>query len=163
MYALEIVLFYPGILGVGKTLLASIVINHLLSTFRDENIGIAYVFCSYQSRRKQNPIAIFSSLLEQMLIQSDSIPGNFAFRSSDRILLSTSFPGRDPRKRRGCAKPHKREHVKTALKMLPKGSNALDSTYGQAIERISSQNPDIKSLVEETSSWITYARRPLRD
>jgi hypothetical protein len=61
MYALEVVLFYPGILDVGQTLLASIVINHLLSTFRDENNGIAYVFCSYQSRRKQNPLLFFQA------------------------------------------------------------------------------------------------------
>jgi Cdc6-like AAA superfamily ATPase len=69
-------LFCPGIPGAGKTLLASIVINHLLNTFRNDNIGIAYIFGSYQSREKQTPIAIFSSLLEQMLIQRDSIPDN---------------------------------------------------------------------------------------
>jgi hypothetical protein len=69
-------LFCPGIPGAGKTLLASIVINHLLNTFRNENIGVAYVFCNYQSQGKQTPLAIFSSLLEQMLIQRNSIPDN---------------------------------------------------------------------------------------
>ena len=45
--------------------------------------------------------------------------------------------------------------------MLPKGANALDSTYDQVIERINAQNPDFKSLAEQTLSWITYAQRPL--
>jgi ankyrin repeat protein len=45
--------------------------------------------------------------------------------------------------------------------MLPKGTNALDSTYDQVIERINAQNSDFKSLAEQTLSWITYAQRPL--
>jgi Cdc6-like AAA superfamily ATPase len=42
-------LYCPGIPGAGKTMLISIVIDHLLNTIQDESIGIAYIYCNYRS------------------------------------------------------------------------------------------------------------------
>ena len=52
--------------------------------------------------------------------------------------------------------------IKTALKALPRGSDALDLAYDEAMERIHSQRPGLKTLAERVLSFITYAVRPLR-
>ncbi|KAK3168324.1 hypothetical protein OEA41_004771 [Lepraria neglecta] len=49
--------------------------------------------------------------------------------------------------------------IKTALKSLPSGSNALDSACNDAMERIERQNPDHRYLAKRTLMWITYAQR----
>jgi hypothetical protein len=67
-------LFCPGIPGAGKTMLASIVIDHLLRKFQNESVGIAFVFCSYQNRKEQTPVNLFASLLEQLVQRRSSIP-----------------------------------------------------------------------------------------
>jgi AAA+ superfamily predicted ATPase len=42
-------LFCPGIPGAGKTMMTSIVVEHLRAKFgNDANTGIAYLYCSYQ-------------------------------------------------------------------------------------------------------------------
>src|SRR5215471_9886748 len=42
-------LFCPGIPGAGKTMIVSIVVDHLSAKFKnDANISIAYIYCSYQ-------------------------------------------------------------------------------------------------------------------
>src|SRR6266576_6486056 len=60
-------LFCPGIPGAGKTILSSIVVDHLNVTFgNDANVGIAYLYCSYQEKQEQNPEDLLSSLLKQL-------------------------------------------------------------------------------------------------
>jgi len=60
-------LFCPGIPGAGKTMIASIVIDNLLSDFEaDPETGIAYLYCSYKSRAEQNLENLMSSLLRQL-------------------------------------------------------------------------------------------------
>ncbi|KAI9843643.1 MAG: hypothetical protein M1837_006225 [Sclerophora amabilis] len=51
--------------------------------------------------------------------------------------------------------------VKTALKRLPKGGDALQRAYGNAMERINAQQPGFRELAKQVLSWITYAKRPL--
>jgi Cdc6-like AAA superfamily ATPase len=67
-------LFCPGIPGAGKTMLASIAIDHLSRKFQNESVGIAFAFCSYQNRKEQTPVNLFSSLLEQLIQRRSSIP-----------------------------------------------------------------------------------------
>jgi Cdc6-like AAA superfamily ATPase len=66
-------LFCPGIPGAGKTILTSIVIDHL-QTKRGQSTetGIAYVYGNFQQQRK--PVELLSSLLKQFLEDQDTIP-----------------------------------------------------------------------------------------
>ena len=49
--------------------------------------------------------------------------------------------------------------VEEALESLPKGSNALNTAYDQALRRISDQRPGATALAWEVLGWITYAER----
>jgi hypothetical protein len=53
----------------------SVVINYLERTFKQENVGIAYIYCTY---REQNQTAgnLVASLLKQLIQQRPAIPGN---------------------------------------------------------------------------------------
>ncbi|KAH0537365.1 hypothetical protein FGG08_005844 [Glutinoglossum americanum] len=51
--------------------------------------------------------------------------------------------------------------IKNALKRLPKGSDALDIAYDEALERINGQQSGFRELAGQVLSWVTYARRPL--
>jgi Cdc6-like AAA superfamily ATPase len=69
-------LFCPGIPGAGKTVLTSIVIDHLSKRFQnDADIGIAYVYFNYkQNVDKQNVDNLLSSLLKQLSQERPSLP-----------------------------------------------------------------------------------------
>lgn len=51
--------------------------------------------------------------------------------------------------------------IKTALIRLPKGSEALDGAYGEAVERIDSQSRGDRDLAHDVLSWLVDALRPL--
>lgn len=67
-------LFCPGVPGAGKTMMASIVVDHLHNTFRvDDSIGICYIYCSFRNTDKQNLDDLMAALLKQLLY-SRSLP-----------------------------------------------------------------------------------------
>jgi ankyrin repeat protein len=51
--------------------------------------------------------------------------------------------------------------IKLALAELPRGSDALDCAYKEAMERIEAQKPSLMTLAKQTLSLITCARSPL--
>jgi hypothetical protein len=51
--------------------------------------------------------------------------------------------------------------ITRALEKLPKGSDALDLAYKEAIRRIQGQEPGFVELALRVLSWITCAKRPL--
>jgi len=53
--------------GAGKTVLASIVVEHLHEQFRDNSIGFAWVFCSYNEEHPHSIADLFGALLQQLL------------------------------------------------------------------------------------------------
>jgi Cdc6-like AAA superfamily ATPase len=60
-------LFCPGMPGAGKTILSSIVIEHLLDKFQnDTNVGIAYMYCTYRQHEEYKPEDFLLSLLRQL-------------------------------------------------------------------------------------------------
>ena len=61
-------LFCPGIPGAGKTVLASIVIDHLQRT-RGRDAVILYLYCTYDQRQTQTTHGLLSSILRQVLEQ----------------------------------------------------------------------------------------------
>ena len=59
----------------GKTMLASITIEHLVNSFRREyDVGVAYIYCDYKAEHEQGPPALLASLLKQLVQQRSSIP-----------------------------------------------------------------------------------------
>ncbi|KAL4780700.1 purine and uridine phosphorylase [Aspergillus varians] len=68
------VLYCPGIPGSGKTILSSIVINHLQEIYSaDERVGIAYVFFDYRQQNEQKLRGILAILLKQLVHKLDLI------------------------------------------------------------------------------------------
>lgn len=51
--------------------------------------------------------------------------------------------------------------IRAALTNLPRGSEAYDRAYEDAMERITGQVSDKKELAQQVLSWITCAKRPL--
>lgn len=60
-------LFCPGMPGAGKTMLSSIVIEHLQHEFdEDPTVGIAYIFCNFRRYDEQKPRELLGSILKQL-------------------------------------------------------------------------------------------------
>lgn len=76
------VLYCPGIPGAGKTMIASIIIDHLQESFEDRNVGIAYVFCNYQ--REHTLYSIFASILKQLVQCLPTVPNELHELYRDR-------------------------------------------------------------------------------
>lgn len=49
--------------------------------------------------------------------------------------------------------------VKKALRDLPKGFNALDDAYNEAMERINAQKEGYRVIANQLLGWLTYAKR----
>jgi NACHT domain len=65
----------PGIPGAGKTILASVVIDHLFNRYRsDHTIGITYIYFNFRRQHEQKPEDLLSSLLKQLLRDQASTP-----------------------------------------------------------------------------------------
>ncbi|KAJ0418505.1 hypothetical protein BJY00DRAFT_324866 [Aspergillus carlsbadensis] len=70
-------LFCPGIPGAGKTIMSSIVIEHLKSKFvNDPEVQICYLFCSYQASKRQTTLQFLLSLLRQLAVKGTVILPN---------------------------------------------------------------------------------------
>jgi Cdc6-like AAA superfamily ATPase len=68
-------LFCPGIPGAGKTIITSIIIDHLWTKFQnDTSIGIAYLYCNFRRQYEQKPADLLASLLKQLVQEQTSIP-----------------------------------------------------------------------------------------
>lgn len=51
--------------------------------------------------------------------------------------------------------------IKSALKKLPRGSEAYNQAYEEAMKRIEGQKPGFRELAVQILSWITCTKRPL--
>jgi Cdc6-like AAA superfamily ATPase len=68
-------LFCPGIPGAGKTMITSIIVEHLSTKFQnDASTGIAYLFCNYRRQQEQKPVDLLVSLLKQLIQEQPSVP-----------------------------------------------------------------------------------------
>ncbi|KAK0639751.1 ankyrin repeat-containing domain protein [Cercophora newfieldiana] len=60
-------LFCPGFLGTGKTIITSIVVDHLSDRFEDEmNVAIAYIYLDFRRQHEQEPASLLAALLRQL-------------------------------------------------------------------------------------------------
>ncbi|KAF7555607.1 hypothetical protein G7Z17_g2037 [Cylindrodendrum hubeiense] len=68
-------LFCPGILGAGKTMIASAVVDEVINQFANDNtIGIAYIYCGSQQRDEPKVEDFLASLLKQFAEGRPSLP-----------------------------------------------------------------------------------------
>ena len=69
-------LFCPGIPGAGKTILTSIVVNHLTTQSpNDSTIGVAYIYFNFRRKDEQKANNLLASLLKQLGQGQSSLPG----------------------------------------------------------------------------------------
>ncbi|KAI1453073.1 ankyrin repeat-containing domain protein [Annulohypoxylon moriforme] len=70
-------LFCPGIPGAGKTILTSIIVDDLNTRFhRNQDIGIAYIYCNFQRQDEQRTDSLLASLLKQLCQGRPCLPDN---------------------------------------------------------------------------------------
>ncbi|CAI6225918.1 unnamed protein product [Periconia digitata] len=69
-------LFCPGIPGAGKTMVAAIAIDHLLTSVQDSAHGVAYVFCNYKTKEEQDTSNMLAAVLKQLVQARPSIAGS---------------------------------------------------------------------------------------
>ena len=67
LQGLDKTLFCCGIPGAGKTMMAAIAIDHLCRTTLSDDIGVAYLFCSYKAQAYQTVTSLFAALLKQLV------------------------------------------------------------------------------------------------
>lgn len=68
-------LFCSGIPGSGKTIITSIVVEHLWTKFQaDGDIGIAYLYCNYNRQQEQKLGDLVASLLIQLVKRLPVLP-----------------------------------------------------------------------------------------
>ncbi len=63
----EAMLWCPGILGTGKTFLASIVVEHLKRIRKDQNTAILVIYCGYNDTKNQSVENLVAALIKQTL------------------------------------------------------------------------------------------------
>jgi hypothetical protein len=69
------ILFCQGIPGAGKTILTSVAIDHLTTSFGDDSsIGLAYIYCNFNRRDQQTPDQLFVCILKQLTAGLSSLP-----------------------------------------------------------------------------------------
>lgn len=61
--------------GAGKTIMVSIVIEHLYTKYRNDNsVGTAYLYCNFRRQDEQKPVDLLASLFKQLLSEKPNIP-----------------------------------------------------------------------------------------
>ncbi|KAJ7581603.1 hypothetical protein C8J56DRAFT_759141, partial [Mycena floridula] len=66
-------LWCPGKPGVGKTVLSSIIVEHLLSSTAGSDIAVAYIYCDYTQQKDQTSIQLLGSILKQLVQRHRSL------------------------------------------------------------------------------------------
>lgn len=68
------ILFCPGMPGAGKTMMAAIAIDQLITQVRNESNAVVFVYCNYKTTVDKDANAILSALLRQLVLLRPSIP-----------------------------------------------------------------------------------------
>ncbi|KAL8750394.1 MAG: hypothetical protein Q9184_006439 [Pyrenodesmia sp. 2 TL-2023] len=63
----EAMLWCPGIVGAGKTFLASIAMEYLKNTRKDQNVAVLILFCGYNEERSQSVDKLVAALIKELL------------------------------------------------------------------------------------------------
>jgi nucleoside phosphorylase len=144
------VLWCQGVAGAGKTVLTSIIINHLIKFFEDENVGVAWIYLNYREKDLQSLENIFASLLRQVIQQSGG--------DTEALITSIGVGWKQ-------GKPNLTAYKNMLQKALQQYSkifiviDALDESQSQTLRR--ELVCELRSLRPIISLLITS--RPLRD
>lgn len=60
-------LWCPGIMGAGKTFLASIAVEHLKMARKDQNAAVLILYCGYNQAKSQSVDSLVAALIKQVL------------------------------------------------------------------------------------------------
>jgi len=60
-------LFCPGIPGAGKTMVAAIAIDHLLTSVQSSSVGVVYVYCNHKDQGTQDTPGLLAALVKQLV------------------------------------------------------------------------------------------------
>ncbi|KAM0805007.1 hypothetical protein BDR22DRAFT_885096 [Usnea florida] len=74
MSGLGTTLLCKGMPGAGKTMLACIVIEHLINTLYGGNALVAYIYCDYTRQHEQTHVNLIASILKQLLQHQVLVP-----------------------------------------------------------------------------------------
>ncbi|KAF2677088.1 hypothetical protein K458DRAFT_379052, partial [Lentithecium fluviatile CBS 122367] len=66
-------LFCRGIPGAGKTMLAAIVVDHLLRGKQSDSVGVAYAYCNYKTQKEQDATGLLAAILKQLVQARPSV------------------------------------------------------------------------------------------
>ncbi|KAF4446194.1 ankyrin repeat protein [Fusarium austroafricanum] len=87
-------LFCQGMQGAGKSFITSIAIDHLESLVKDGDVGIAYIYCSYQTQHEQTARGFLATLLKQLSRRLSSLP-KIVKTLYDTLCLTGLLPSLD--------------------------------------------------------------------
>ncbi|KAL8828698.1 MAG: hypothetical protein Q9191_002441 [Dirinaria sp. TL-2023a] len=73
-YPQSTVLLCEGIQGSGKSVLTSLVIDHLMDNHASQTIAVAHVYCDYRESEDQSAEKLIASLLKQLAIARPNLP-----------------------------------------------------------------------------------------
>ena len=70
----ERILWCPGVPGAGKTIISSMVIDHLTAAFGEPDVAVVGIYCDYNEFNQQSTPKYIASLLEQLLQKRSFVP-----------------------------------------------------------------------------------------
>jgi hypothetical protein len=67
-------LFCPGIPGAGKTIMAALIVDHLLRSQHVANEPVTFIYCNYKRQSEQSAKHMLSSMLRQIIDAQPGLP-----------------------------------------------------------------------------------------
>lgn len=99
-------LWCPGIVGAGKTFLASIAMEYLKNARKDQNVAVLILFCGYNEEKSQSVDKLVGALVKELLQIRPNVSDELKklFQESSRIDVSPSLENLIPILRAEMAK-----------------------------------------------------------
>ncbi|KIN03450.1 hypothetical protein OIDMADRAFT_39755 [Oidiodendron maius Zn] len=85
------ILWCHGIPGAGKTIISSIVIDHLNDKFAGQNIGAVYAYCDFNNPQSQSAVSMLANLLKQLALSNSSVMA-YVTKLYERHTVLDTYP-----------------------------------------------------------------------
>lgn len=85
------ILWCHGIPGAGKTVMSSIVIDHLNEKFAGQNVGAVYFYCDFNNPQSQSAVNILACLLKQLALANSSVMASVT-RLYEKHRMMDTYP-----------------------------------------------------------------------
>jgi hypothetical protein len=73
-------------------MMAAIAIDHLCTSFPDEHIGVAYIYCNYKEHGSQSALSLLTALMKQLSQSQRNIPESVQRLYNDHYKQQTRPP-----------------------------------------------------------------------